>query len=118
MGRAEADVTPWVAYFVEGMASSFEKVQVQAQREAAAGGGDQSRLLRDLDAKQRKAISLFAESREISSREIAALFGVKQRAASALCQYWVEEGFFVIANASNRARRYRLADALEKAFYK
>ena len=118
MGRAEADVTPWVAYFVEGMASSFEKVQVQAQREAAAGGGDQSRLLRDLDAKQRKAISLFAESREISSREIAALFGVKQRAASALCQYWVEEGFFVIANASNKARRYRLADALEKAFYK
>jgi Fic family protein len=118
MGRAEADVTPWVAYFVEGMASSFEKVQAQAQREAATGGGDQSRLLRDLDAKQRKAISLFAESREISSREIAALFGVKQRAASALCQYWVEEGFFVVANASNKARRYRLADALEKAFYK
>ena len=50
--------------------------------------------------------------------EIAALFGVKQRAASALCQYWVEEGFFVVANASNKARRYRLADALEKAFYK
>jgi Fic family protein len=118
MGRAEADVTPWVAYFVEGMASSFEKVQAQAQREAATGGGDQSRLLRDLDAKQRKAISLFAESREISSREIAALFGVKQRAASALCRYWVEEGFFVVANASNKARRYRLADALEKAFYK
>ena len=118
MGRAEADVTPWVAYFIEGMAASFEKVQAQAQREATTGGSDQSRLLRDLDAKQRKAISLFAESREISSREIAALFGVKQRAASALCQHWAEEGFFVVANASNKARRYRLADALEKTLYK
>ena len=50
--------------------------------------------------------------------EIAALFGVKQRAASALCQHWAEEGFLVVANASNKARRYRLADALEKTFYK
>jgi Fic family protein len=118
MGRAEADVTPWITYFIEGTASSFEKVQAQAQREAATGSGDQSRLLRDLDAKQRKAIPLFAESREISSREIAALFGVKQRAASALCQRWAEEGFLVVANASNKARRYRLADALEEALYK
>jgi len=118
MGRAEADVTPWITYFIEGMASSFEKVQAQAQQEAAKGGSDQSRLLRDLHAKQRKAISLFAESKEVTAREIAALFGVKQRAASALCQRWAEEGFLVVANASNKARRYRLADALEKALCK
>ena len=102
--------------FRRGHGLVFEKVQAQAQREAATGGGDRSRLLRDLDAKQRKAIALFAESREISSREIAALFGVKQRAASALCQHWAEEGFLVVANASNKARRYRLADALKRLF--
>lgn len=118
VGRAEADVTPWVAYFIEGMASSFEKVEAQAQQEAAKGGGDQSRLLRDLDPKQRKAIPLFAKSKEVTARQIAALFGVKQRAASALCQRWAEEGFLVVANASNKARRYRLADALEETFYK
>ena len=27
MGRAEADVTGWVSYFIEGMAVSFEKVR-------------------------------------------------------------------------------------------
>jgi Fic family protein len=118
MGRAEADVTPWVGYFIEGVAASFEKVQAQAQQEAAKGGSDQSRLLRDLDPKQRKAISLFAESREITAREISALFGVKQRAAAGLCQRWVDAGFLVVANASNKARRYRLADALEESLYK
>ena len=75
-------------------------------------------MLRDLDGKQRKAIPLFATSREITTREIASLFGIKQRAAAALCQRWAEEGFLVVANASNKARRYRLADELEQAFYK
>jgi Fic family protein len=118
LGRAEADVTPWISYFIEGMAASFEKVQAKAQQEAAKGGSDQSSLLRDLDGKQRKAIPLFATSREITTREIASLFGIKQRAAAALCQRWAEEGFLVVANASNKARRYRLADELEQAFYK
>lgn len=118
LGRAEADVTPWISYFIKGMAASFEKVQAQAQQEAAKGGSDQSSLLRDLDGKQRKAVPLFATSREITTREIASLFGIKQRAAAALCQRWAEEGFLVVANASNKARRYRLADELEQAFYK
>jgi hypothetical protein len=60
----------------------------------------------------------FLKSREIVARELAALFGVKQSAASALCQLRVEEGFLVVADASNKARRYRLTAALQKAFYK
>jgi hypothetical protein len=35
LGRAEADITPWIAYFIEGMADSFEKLRDQAVREAA-----------------------------------------------------------------------------------
>jgi len=34
LGRADADITKWVAYFIEGMATSFEKVRDQALREA------------------------------------------------------------------------------------
>jgi hypothetical protein len=55
VGRAEAGITKWLAYFIVGMAASFEKVHEQARREAAAGGKDQSRLPRNLDARQRKA---------------------------------------------------------------
>src|ERR1700730_2581682 len=42
IGRAEADITRWIAYFIDGMATSFEKVRDQALREAEKGGKDQS----------------------------------------------------------------------------
>src|SRR5258708_27718996 len=77
MGRAEADITKWIAYFIEGMAASSEKVRDQALREAEKGGKDQSKLLRDLDAKQRRALTLFQKSREITPRDVPTLFGYK-----------------------------------------
>jgi Fic family protein len=113
LGRAGADITGWVAYFIEGMAASFGKVHAQAKREAKSGAGDRSQLLRRLDARQRKALTLFARSREVAARDIAALFGFRQRAAAALCQRWVAAGFLVVADASNKARRYRVADEYE-----
>ena len=118
MGRAEADLTKWVAYFIEGMAASFEKVREQVQREAGTGSRDQSRLLRNLDSKQRKALILFEESREVSARQIAGLFGIQQRTAAALCQRWVEDKFLMVADASRKARRYRLTDSYEESFSK
>jgi Fic family protein len=114
LGRAQADVTAWVAYFIEGMAASFEKVHAQAKRESAAGGRDQSRLLRNLDVKQRKALTLFEDSRAITARDVAVLFGFQQRTASALCQRWVLEGFLVTADAAKKTRRYHLAEEYEK----
>jgi Fic family protein len=117
MGRAEADITGWVAYIIEGMAISFEKVRDQARREAGAGGLDQSRrLLRNLDAKQRKVLTLFEESREVRAKDIATLFHFQARTATALCQRWVAAGFLVITDASKKARRYRISDEYEGMF--
>jgi Fic family protein len=115
-GRAEADVTGWVAYFIEGMATAFEKVRDEAGREAGSGGRDQARRLRELDAKQRKALVLFEESREVSAKEIAGLFGYEPRSAAALCQRWVKSGFLLVTNPSRKSRRYRLADVYEEMF--
>ena len=61
MGRAEAGITKWIVYFIEGIATSFEKVRDQAIREAEKGGKDQSKLLRNLDSKQRRALSVIPE---------------------------------------------------------
>ena len=114
MGRAESDITGWVAYFIEGMATSFEKVYVQARREAASGANGRSDYLRGMDARQRKVLTLFEHSREVTAKEISGLFGFQQRTAAALCQRWVASGFLVIADASKKARRYRLADEYEE----
>jgi Fic family protein len=110
LGRAEGDITKWVAYFIDGVADVFEKVRDQAMREARRGGKDQTRALRDLDARQRKALSLFAASREITAREIAKPFGYQPRTASLICQRWVERGFLEMTNPAKTSRRYKLSD--------
>ena len=110
MGRAEADITNWIAYFIGGMATSFEKVRDQALSEAAKGGKDQSRLLRNLDSKQRQALTLFQRSREIAAKDVAELFGYQPRTAALLCQRWVEKGFIETTDPAKKSRRYKLAD--------
>jgi len=98
VGRVEADITGWVSYFIEDMAVSFEKVRDQAESESAKGSKDQTRILRNLDARQRKALALFRRSREITSREIGALFGFQPRTAALLCQRWMENGFLEVTD--------------------
>jgi Fic family protein len=113
MGRAEADITAWVSYFIEGMAVSFEKVRDQARSESRKGGKDQTRILRNLDTRQRKALTLFRRSREITAKEISALFGFRPRTAALLCQRWVESGFLEVTDPARKSRRYRLNNLYE-----
>lgn len=113
LGRAAADITKWVAYFIEGMAASFEKVRNQALREAELGRKDQSKLLRNLDAKQRRALTLFQESRSITAKDLAELFGYRPRTAALLCQRWVEDGFLETIDPAKKSRRYKLRDTYE-----
>jgi Fic family protein len=110
LGRAEADITRWVAYFIEGMAASFEKVRSQAVREAERGGKDRSKLLRNLDSRQRRALTLFETSIEITGRDVAGLFGYKPRNAALLCRRWVEQGFLETTDPAKKSRRYKLSD--------
>lgn len=109
MGRAEADITKWVKYFVEGMSVSFENVLKRMSEAKVQGSIDQSSLIRKLDPRQRKALELFQEYEIITSRQIGELFGFKPRTSAALCASWVESGFLVIADPSNKGRKYKLS---------
>lgn len=113
MGRPEADITKWLVYFVRGMAVSFQNVEGQARAEAERGGGDQTRALRKLDARQRKALALFVDHEEITGKQIGDLFGLQARAAAVLAQRWVQDGFLVMSNESKKTRRYRLSSNYE-----
>ena len=115
LGRAEADITQWVAYFIGGMATSFEKVQSQAAVEAAAGAEDRSKLIHSLDAKQRRVLALFRKSPEITSKDVAALFDFNPRTASNLCQQWLEQGFLRPSDTSRKNRTYRLSEEIAAA---
>jgi Fic family protein len=109
-GRAESDITPWVEYFTEGMAFAFEKVVAQMMQSFEKGEKDHSQLLRTLDQKQRKALELFKGYDVVTAKQIGDLFGFQPRTNAALCKKWVECGFLEIVDASNKARKYKLAE--------
>lgn len=67
-------------------------------------------MLRNLDSKQRQALTLFQGSREIAAKDVAQLFGYKPRTATLLCQRWVEKGFIETTDRAKKSRRYKLAD--------
>ncbi len=108
-GRAESDITEWVHYFIEGMAHSFEKVVSQMLASSEKGKKDCSSVLRLLSPKQRKALILFRDFDQVTSKQIGELFGFQPRTNAKLCKQWVDEGFIDLVNPSRKARTYRLA---------
>jgi len=113
MGRAEADITKWIDYFVGGLVDSFEKTFTKMQKEKLQGGVDQSVLLKKLDPKQRKVLELFNEFETLTASQIGILFGFKPRTATQLCHDWVVSGFLETADPSNKNRKYRLSKAFQ-----
>lgn len=110
MGRAEAEITKWIEYFVEGMAIAFENVLNRMSQLNNEPVSDQADLLRKIDPKQRKALELFREFEVVTSSQIAELFGFKPRTSSKLCSDWVAQGFFSIVNFSKKGRKYTLSN--------
>ena len=105
-GRAKADISGWVSYFLAGMSASFEAVREKMRDSTHAG--DRSDWIISLDARQRKVLPLFDEWAEITTSQISELLGLSPRGGRALAQKWVQEGFLAIANPSKRGRTYRL----------
>lgn len=109
MGRADIDITPWVEYFLQGMALSFENVLRRMAESSEVDTVDQSQLLMSLDPRQRKVLELFRELKTITSRDVGGLFGFKPRTSSQICTKWVESGFLEVVDSSKKGRKYRLA---------
>jgi Fic family protein len=114
LGRAEADITGWVEYFCEGVASSFESVKKRAEEAAGSGARDASGLLRGLDPRQRKVLALFRDGDRITSADVVKLFQVSQRNARKLLGGWVKGDFLVVTDPSNKSRKYGLASGFTK----
>lgn len=114
MGRAEADVSGFVEYFCKGMADAVAKVLARAEVVGVSSPSDKATLLRELRPIQRQAMGLFVQSKIITSTELAAYLGIAARQGRELCAKWVEEGFLVVENPSNKARSYKLAERFER----
>ncbi len=110
MGRAEADITKWIEYFIDGMAEAFTSVYKKAKANELSK--DETKLLRELDTKQRQILDLFETQKYVTSNDIAEYLKFSSRTARALLLEWTKSDF-IVAEGAGRKRRYSLSPKYE-----
>jgi Fic family protein len=108
-GRADADLTSWVEYFLATLAEAFDSVRKEARHLAAEGVPADPEPLRALDRRARIVLGFFAKVPRITSQEVAAAIGLSERMARVLLTKWVEAGWLAVADPSRRKRAYQLS---------
>lgn len=109
MGRADADLSNWVEYFIETLANTFEAVALEARRLVNSGIEAEPDFLRKLDRRARAALAIFARSERIAANDVAEALGLSARMARVLLTGWVKDGWLEVANPSRKARAYTLS---------
>jgi Fic family protein len=108
-GRAEADLTLWLEYFIRIVATVFEAVREEALQCARQETPAIPEELRRLDRRARVVLGLFAGREQIMATDVAGALGLSTRMVRNLIQDWVNAGWLHVANPSKRARAYSLS---------
>ncbi len=109
-GRAEADLTPWLEYFVSLLSGVFEAAKEEALKLSKGGIPMEPEALRRLDRRARNVLALFTSQDRITNVDVARALGLSDRMSRVLCQQWVKAGWLLAANKSNRSRAYELSE--------
>jgi len=110
MGRADADLTGWIEYFVRTLSTVFEAAKQEALKHAGAPVATEPEELRRLDYRAKTVLALFSRQEQITSADVAVALGLSERMARVLLTEWVRHGWIVISNPSRRARKYALRE--------
>ena len=113
-GRAQADLTGWLEYYITLLADVFGSARDEAAKYAKEGIPLEPEPLRRLDRRARVVLGMFARKDTITAQEVAAALGLSGRMARNILTAWVKDGWLVVANPSNRARAYRLSAVYRK----
>jgi Fic family protein len=108
-GRAEADLTNWVDYFVRLLARVFTQAKEEALKAGKTGIPSEPEKLRRLDHRARVVLALFARHDHITAKDAAQALGLSDRMMRILMTQWVEDGWLICVNKSNRSRSYGLS---------
>ncbi|HBR19409.1 MAG: cell filamentation protein Fic [Planctomycetes bacterium GWC2_45_44] len=108
-GRAEAELTGWVEYFISLLARVFTQAKDEALRLGKTGIPSEPEKLRRLDHRARVVLAIFAKKDTITAKDAAEGLGLSNRMMRILMQQWAEDGWLTIVNMSNRSRSYGLS---------
>jgi Fic family protein len=108
-GRADAELTPWLEYFLATLANVFTAAKDAALRLVESKPRVGPEPLRRLDARARAVLALFGSADRIATSQVATALGLSDRMARVLLRGWVADGWLVVADPSNRKRAYSLS---------
>jgi Fic family protein len=110
-GRSEAELTPWLDYFLRTLATVFAAAQEEALRYSRTKDhlALEPDVLRRLDPRARKVLALFAGTERITAGDVARVLGLSDRTARLLLRKWIEDEWIEVADPSRRGRAYRLS---------
>jgi len=108
-GRAEADLTVWLEYFMTTLSEVFTSARGEALQLSTEDVSIEPEELRRLDHRARVVLSLFDRANQITTAQVAEALGLSPRMARVLLREWVDDGWLEIADASNRNRAYGLS---------
>lgn len=112
-GRAEADITGFIDFFCQSMASALGAIRARATQAGEAAGRDDAIHLRALDPRRRRLLELFRGQGTATAAEMADHLGLRHRTVSRLAREWVADGFLEILDPSRKTRSYRLSPIYE-----
>ena len=108
-GRAEADLTAWLEYFMSTLKDVFVAAREEALSLAEQGVQVEPEEMRLLDHRARVVLAFFNRTDRITTHQVAQALGLSARMARVLLHDWVDAGWLDIADPSNRKRAYGLS---------
>lgn len=114
MGRADADITGWLEYFVRTLSAVFESARQEALKHTGTAASSIPDELRMLDHRARTVLALFSQQEQITSSDVAITLGLSERMARVHLAGWVDDGWLQIYDPSRRARKYSLAESVRR----
>jgi Fic family protein len=106
-GRADADLTVWLDYFVHSMAVVFRRVADKVRAQVDRPAVPEPPELRRLDRRARPVLGLFARQETVTTAEIARALGLASRTVRDLVKGRLADGWPKIADPARKSRRYR-----------
>ena len=113
-GRAEADVTPWLEYFMQTLAEVFNRAKEDVVNRADKAATTEPAALRRLDRRARIVLALFSRQEKITASDVARSLVLSERMARILVKKWVDEGLLTIISTAKRNRAYGLSATYRK----
>ena len=108
LGREDANLTNWLEYYVNTLASVFFDAKCETLRNAENTPQAEPESFPRLDRRARLVLPLFAGQETITSSDVSQTLGLSERMARVILKQWVDEGLLFVANPSKRSRSYGL----------